>query len=424
VNSNLNSLKTTAFTSVGSGTILLTTNAGIWKFNDANNNWSYFTNGIKNSQGRSMAFSQNGDVVVGTDNGMYRSTDGGNTWAHAGLTDTAMMSTILYAPDGRMFAGNTHPTASHIFTSINNGASWYTNETGFSSTRSSDFDYNSQGKIFIGTGWANPMHSSSDGVNWNGPSGPTLGFLPSSLALAIAINSVDVIFAGTENDGVYRSIDNGVSYSYIGLANNPSNISDIKISPNQDVFVSQTPFTGNGNGNFYRSKNGGNTWSANLMSTHGLPNCIYIAGPDSIFVGTTKGVWLSTDTASTWTLLNSGLNPGNLIIHTLEIGPDGYLYAGTAGAGIYKSANKIKGGTLTGVTKHVSQNTRMMIYPNPANDLLNFSSAIKDLKIYNLLGELVLQKVGELNSVSTSNLTNGIYFIRTNQGTLKFIVKH
>lgn len=426
INTNLSSTNVSSIEPDYLGNILCATKAGIWKLNDVTNTWSYFTNGIKNSQGRSLAFSQNGDIVVGTDNGMYHSPDGGTTWSHTGLTDTAMMSTILYPQDGRMFAGNTDPTltASHIFTSNDNGLSWSINETGFSSTRTADFAINSTGKIFVGTGWSSSVHSSSDGINWNGPSATALGFLPSSLALSIAIDSSDVIFAGMEDDGVYRSIDGGVSYNYMGLAVTLSNISDVKISPNQDVFVTQTPFTGSPNGSIFRSTDGGNTWGASTMSTHGQPNCIYISSPDSIFVGTTKGVWISTDTANTWTLLNTGLNPGNLAIQTLELSPDGYLYAGTSGAGIYRSVNKIKNIVTTSIGENSNTINQLKVYPNPTDGFLSFSATIFDIEIYNVLGELVYSNKGATNSISTENYSNGIYFLKSNLGVTRFVVSH
>jgi len=421
VNTNLNSMKTSAFTHDNSGNILLTTNAGIWKFNDISNTWSYFTNGIKNSQGRSMAFSQNGDVIVGTDNGMYKSTDGGATWNHTGLTDTVMMSTILYAPDGRMFAGNTDNTASHVFTSTDNGSSWNINEIGFSSTRTCDFAYNSQGELFVGTGWAAPIHSSTDGVNWNGPNWSSLGFTGNTVTIAVAIDTSDNIFIGTEGQGVLRSTNNGSSYSWVAFSG--GDVTDIKISPNQDVFVAHDAFSGNGVGSLYRSTDGGNLWSANLMPANGLTNCIFIASSDSIYVGTTQGVWLSVDTGSTWTLLNTGLNPGNIVIHTLELGPDGYLYAGTAGAGIYRSVNPIKNGTAVGINETVFKQN-ITLYPNPTTEQIYFSQTLNDIEIYNIYGQTVMTKIKAANSISVHELPDGIYFIRTDKAVMKFIVKH
>ncbi len=421
VNTNLNSLRTSAITRDNSGNILLTTGAGIWKFNGGNNTWTYFTNGIKNSQGRSMAFSQNGDLVVGTDNGMYRSSNGGNTWSHAGLTDNAMMSTILYTPDGRMFAGNSDNIASHVFISSDNGSSWNMNETGFSSTRTTDFAYNKQGKIFVGSGWARPMHSSTDGINWNGPLWSAAGFSANTVCIAVAIDSTDKIFVGTEAQGVLRSTNNGASYSWVGFSG--GDVTDIKISPNQDVYVAHDVFSGSGNGALYRSTDGGSSWSSNLMPAHGLTNCIFTASKDSIYVGTTLGVWISTNSGATWTPLNSGLNPGNVVIHTLELGQDGFLYAGTGGAGVYRSVNKIKG-LVTATNDPNSNNSDIIFYPNPVNDILYFSKKLFSFEIFDILGQLIIQKKGQFDYFSVADFSNGIYFLRTGNRSVKFIVSH
>ncbi|MBK8608788.1 MAG: T9SS type A sorting domain-containing protein [Chitinophagaceae bacterium] len=345
INTNLSSMRTSGISRDKNGNVFVTTGAGIYQLNEPGNTWNYFTNGIKNSQGRSLAFSEAGDLIVGTDNGMYKSPDGGTTWMQTGLTDAGMMSTMLYKPDGRLFAGNSDNTASHVYTSSDNGSSWSLNETGFSSTRSTDFSYNKAGKIFAGTGWSRPVHSSTNGINWNGPFWSTLGFSASTVCIAVAVDSSDNIFAGTEAQGVLRSTNNGTSYSWVGFSG--GDVTDIQVAPNNDVYVAHDVYSaGSANGALYRSVDGGNNWSANLMPAHGLTNCIYIANNDSIYVGTTLGVWFSATSGNSWTLLNSGLNSGNVVVHTLELSPDGYLYAGTAGAGIYRSVNKLKGNVV------------------------------------------------------------------------------
>ncbi len=342
MNTNLNSMRTSGITKDISGNVFVTNGAGIHKLNEPVKTWGYFTNGIKNSQGRSLAFSQAGDIIVGTDNGMYKSSDSGVTWLQTGLTDAAMMSTMLFKPDGRLFAGNSDNTASHVYISSDNGSSWSLNETGFTSTRSTDFSYNKAGKIFAGTGWARPVHSSTNGVNWSGPFWSALGFSASTVCIAVAVDSSDNIFVGTEAQGVLRSTNNGTSYAWVGFSG--GDVTDIQIAPNNDVYVAHDVYSGGiGNGALYRSVDGGNSWSANLMPTHGLTNCIYVHSNDSIYVGTTMGVWFSATSGNSWTLLISGLNTGNLVIHTLGLSPEGYLYAGTAGAGIYRSVNKLKG---------------------------------------------------------------------------------
>ena len=419
VNLNLNSQKTSSFTHDAIGNILLTTSAGIWKFDDVTNSWVYFTNGIKNSQGKSIAFSQNGAIIVGTDNGIYKSADGGITWNQSGLTGVSMMSTFLNPTDGKMYAGDTNNTASHVYTSSDNGTTWSQSDVGFISTRTTDFALNSQGKLFVGSGWSRPVHSSTNGVNWSGPFWSALGFTSSTVTIAIAIDASDTIFVGTESQGVLRSTNSGASYSWVALSG--GDVTDIKIAPNQDVYVTHDAFSGNGNGGLYKSTNGGTTWSGNLMPSHGLTNCVFIANSSTIYVGTTQGVWLSNDSGATWNMLNTGLNPGNIVIHSLELGPDGYLYAGTAGAGIYRSVGIIN--TSLNNTQNTSK-LKVAVYPNPVDEQLYFSEELTNISVYNTFGQLVLKRELTLESIPTVTLSEGIYFIVSDKLTTKFVVKH
>lgn len=68
------------------------------------------------------------------------------------------------------------------------------------------------------------------------------------------------------------------------------------------------------------------------------------------------------------------------------------------------------------------ENTTISIYPNPVYDNLNFSKSLKNINVYNVLGELMLYKEEFSTSISTSKLVEGVYFIKCNEGTMKFIV--
>lgn len=62
------------------------------------------------------------------------------------------------------------------------------------------------------------------------------------------------------------------------------------------------------------------------------------------------------------------------------------------------------------------------LYPNPTKSMINFSETLKDIKVYDVYGQLVLSQNGLTNSLSVKELNNGVYFIHTNNVTLKFIV--
>lgn len=73
------------------------------------------------------------------------------------------------------------------------------------------------------------------------------------------------------------------------------------------------------------------------------------------------------------------------------------------------------------------KNTPTSIYPNPAKDVLNFSTKVdyKSVKIYNLLGQLVIEKAFD-KSLNVSALQKGSYIINLIKGdktvdNIKFI---
>ena len=65
--------------------------------------------------------------------------------------------------------------------------------------------------------------------------------------------------------------------------------------------------------------------------------------------------------------------------------------------------------------------SRTTVYPNPATDVLNVLSenAIRQVEIYNAQGQLVKASDGNVESISISNLTEGLYFVKviTDNGT-------
>jgi len=64
------------------------------------------------------------------------------------------------------------------------------------------------------------------------------------------------------------------------------------------------------------------------------------------------------------------------------------------------------------------------LYPNPTNGQLLFSEALYDFEVFNVFGQIVISKIKSANSISTQQLNDGVYFIRTKKATMKFIVTH
>ena len=63
-------------------------------------------------------------------------------------------------------------------------------------------------------------------------------------------------------------------------------------------------------------------------------------------------------------------------------------------------------------------NIKIIAYPNPVNDILNFQSKenlnIESVEIYNMLGQVVLLVPNATTSIDVSTLTKGNYFVKVN----------
>ena len=85
-------------------------------------------------------------------------------------------------------------------------------------------------------------------------------------------------------------------------------------------------------------------------------------------------------------------------------------------------------GSATAGIKDLKKNTIVM-YPNPASSVLNFSSedAIETIEIYNIMGQKVVNAKPSQNTatVDVSGLMNGVYIVNTTvngkQNSARFI---
>jgi endoglucanase len=124
--------------------------------------------------------------------------------------------------------------------------------------------------------------------------------------------------------------------------------------------------------------------------------------------------------------------------------PDGCTYTSTSKAGKYSdtwcsySTNEVtinwnaplayatnalqyyQNQQLLAVPENEISKRKLILYPNPTKGILHFENNFNDylnIDIYNVQGGLILQKRIEKNDskIDMSSLSNGIYFLKTNQ---------
>jgi hypothetical protein len=79
--------------------------------------------------------------------------------------------------------------------------------------------------------------------------------------------------------------------------------------------------------------------------------------------------------------------------------------------------------TLTTSFEDIDKPIDITLYPNPANEIVNFSTNIKNLSIINIFGQVMLQ-AKDISNVSTESLTAGLYIIQADNRIFKLIIKH
>ncbi len=354
-----------------------------------------------------IATNSDGHIFAGTSlNGIYKSTDFGNTWTHHQLEDFQVaILTLEVTPNGTLICGS---NGRGVYRSTDNGENWSGTPQVGSDIHS--ININSSGDIFVANvdGSGGIYRSVDDGENWTWLNLDSLGYYPHT----IAINSLDHLFvassgASVEYDGMSKSTDNGDSWARTNLRNNQ--ITDIAVNSSDELFAVTS------NGDLFTSYDDAISWD----STKIAESVIYVikaASNDHLFFGSlSEGIFRSIDNGNNWDQMNSGL--AQLQIWTIHFF-GGYVYLGCSD-GLYRSKEKI----ISSVNSSVNINEFKLAqnYPNPfnPNTTIRFDVPEKsyiELKVFDILGNEVKTIVsGDYRSGShevkfdATGLSSGIY---------------
>ncbi len=264
-----------------------------------------FTNGTRIYAGLTV------DPSPGWPGGLYYSDNTGANWTYCGMMDYSL-KTLEF--DGNRLISGTSPGG--IFISDNAGVSWQESSNGLVRQTVQAFTMNGW-NIFAATPGEGMMRSADRGKTWmhinNG--------LPTWSLNAVAYISPVLFAAGS---GIYRSTDNGVSWSPAFMPGfNVTCLATLgsRLFAGTTFNNSTTP-----GGGIFASDDLGLTWHA---ANNGLTNTTVYAlaatGTD-LLAGTDEGVFISSDYGSSWSQENNGLS----YIHVRAIGANpGQVYAST-----------------------------------------------------------------------------------------------
>ena len=314
------------------GTMYATTyNLGIFKSTDGGKNWVFASFGIKNWYGMQLAtHPEDADTLFTTTNGgVYKSTNAGESWELIGGSDLC---------DDEDAGGNCHyhgivvEKEAPFKVLVGSGGDQYAKE-GVGLTGSED---NGESWRNSDDGFVRDVHVSK---------------------LVIDPNNNNVFYATTQGEteytdkvgdgaGVFKSTDRGNNWTQINNGLNSLETNVLAVDPND----SDVLYLGTDDDGIYKSINGGENWKK-LIPTASFGVGDIIVDPqnsNNVYMGTVDyfrlsesrgvlgdfGVYKSTDGGTTWEEFNSGLN--HLGVFSLELSEENrILYAGTRAGGVY-----------------------------------------------------------------------------------------
>ena len=236
-----------------------------------------------------------GTVWSACGNGVLRSTDNGLTWK---VTTGWQVTEVLKVRVDPTHAQRVYAaTAYGVFRSTDLGATWTEKNTGLRRPFTSDIciDRTRANTIFAATE-EGIFKSSDSGDHWS------LAGLPGLSIRTIIQNPVKTssFLAGTEDDGVFISIDRGATWAQKIKGLLHKTVYAIAVDPVNPSRI----ILGTHGGGIYRSVDGGNSW---VQSSEGLKNLdvhsvvIVPSRPDTMFAGTLNGgLFRSTNGGANW----------------------------------------------------------------------------------------------------------------------------
>lgn len=345
--------------------IFVGTDEGVYRSEDEGLTWKAKFNGLRDKYVKSMTVM--GDYIfAGTYvNGLYRSNDNGDSWEKV-YTPGADYIYIMDNDGTNVYAAT---YGDGVMVSEDNGDTWEFRNNGLANLgilnifandsillaslagdlyRSTDKGLNwasvvsgqakgvveKDGKLYAGFFGAGMYVSDDQGLTW---SARNTGLAEKDI-WAVGTDG-SVLLAGVGSGNVYRSVNNGASWSlasitpsggaYVGSLEAVINLPE---QPEDSIYNKVIACT-HGN-TLFNTQNEGDTWTQKTVGTVEIRSITSVG--KSVLVGTDMlGIFLSGDGGGTYTAKNNGL--GSKWVHSIHITNrlEAELFCGTGEAGIY-----------------------------------------------------------------------------------------
>lgn len=384
------------------------------------------TSGFTNKRISSLLCDSVGNIYAGTGgDGIFRSTNMGATWTRlvSPQPDT-FITAIAINPKGYIFYGTgQYPFgyqsygAGGIFRSTDAGDHWQYIGLPNWLTRNIAIDHNDRiyaALLFSARGVIDGslQVSNDDGLTW-----PASSFNGSGV-LYVGVDSVGNVFANTSSGFFGRSTDGGASFQSL---NTLATVISMSFSPDGKIYFTS-------NQGVYRSLDNGITWTI-ILSAQGefYLTQIIVNRIHRVYVASSaSGINYSPNGGNTWARNNTGLTDTN--VYSMAMDTSGILYCGTGSGKVFRSNTSTtsvrEGNDQIPLKTILDQN-----YPNPFNPTTNISFTLAShsfvrLRIFDLVGREITTLVSEelpsgrhVRQWNGTGAASGLYFYRLQAGT-------
>ncbi|HEY3570901.1 MAG TPA: YCF48-related protein [Thermoanaerobaculia bacterium] len=270
-------------------------------------------------------------------NRVYKSVDGGLSWAPAGQPQIGNIISVMVlapsTPDRLYLMGYAD---NRVFRSDDGAQTWRSvGEVPLEGKPALRVDPRSPDRVYVAN-QAGVFRSDDGGVSWQPASRglpSLLDWPPMALALAVSPSRPGVLYAGTSDAGVARSLDAGGHWrvgQQPGLTATSTSL--LKFHPRRP----DTLYLGQGlaGDRSFRSTDGGRTWQgfARTVTREGWYDlALDPDDPDRLYAATSRAIWRSEDGGESWDRISDQ--------HSLKLAALGRQVLLAADCGVSRSAD-------------------------------------------------------------------------------------
>ena len=383
--------------------------------------WEKMDYTIPNFGINSIAINSNDEVFLGSQSGIYRSTDKGVTCTLVGDSSgiTSVSAIAISQSSNTIIIVN----GDNLARSVNNGESWtlYKNNK----FRNAELTCSENGIFYAGTVLDGVFRSTDDGVTWESVNEGLTQNCITSFTFG-ENNEVYCSDCSTEGNDVYYSSDSGDHWNPIPINGNQFNVSTLGY---YNGIVYALAFS-----EIYRSEDKGITWEAvKITSNNHGAHTIKIDEHGNIYAVTLiNGIYCSTNNGNIWNEMNTDLSEIDILASAIS--PEGYIYLGTQSGSLFRSINVTT--SVQTIESTISSKIKLeQNYPNPFNPSTTLSYSVSQasfvkLKVYDCLGNEIETLVNDTKqsgiyqiNFNGKRLSSGVYYYKLQVGNTSLVKK-